>query len=379
MLLVNGSVFRIMRWDRSGVIVSEAVEYAKTTDHTRVLLELLFGLSKMSLVGAGLDPTATRLSPTSCGWQRMQVLSFASSLDLNENEVIQKRSSDRAVNAIRQTYRAATAPTSGLFTAGKLHKDPRSLCSGRAPSNVSVKESFDEALSNHPPTFKYIRDLFRESLKSKIMYVLTVQKQDYLVGSPIYSAMGPIGRGTRGFVALEWDSQRFVFLKDSWRPFYVDVGIEGNTLKILNDADITCVPTLVCYEDLSRQVTLTSQYSPRTSTRRPQLLPIRKLPPRAGSYSTAARRPEVTAVAAEPITAPPAAVGTKRGYGESQADRQKLQGWGLRHLTHSRIVVAEVCLPLTAYPNGRTLLRVLDNAVYGASAVSYHSPTTLWH
>lgn len=149
MLLVNGSVFRIMRWDRSGVIVSEAVEYAKTTDHTRVLLELLFGLSKMSLVGAGLDPTTMRLSRTSCGWQRMQFLSFASSLDLNENEVIQKRSSDRAVNAIRQTYRAATAPTSSLFTAGKLHKDPRSLCSGRTSSNVSVKESFDEALSNH--------------------------------------------------------------------------------------------------------------------------------------------------------------------------------------------------------------------------------------
>ena len=374
MLLVNGFMFRIMRWDRSGVIVSEATEYAATIEHTRGLLQLLYGLSRMDPVQAGLDPTATRLSPGSCGWLRMLSLSFNNVLDLKADKLVQDHTSKAAIETVLRTYRAATVPTSPLFASGELPTDPRQLFAHPSSSSNTAKNSSHSMRSPCPPTFTYIRELFKESLDSKVGYVLTVKKRDYLVGSAIYAAMGPIGRGTRGYVALEWDSQRFVFLKDTWRPHYVGVGIEGETLRILNDAHIPCVPTLVCHEDLEKQVTLTSQHSPKTNTKRPAALPTRSLPQRRGSRSTAARRSNASGSQAPASTTAPTlpASGTKRSHGETDADRKKQPGWGLRHLTHSRIVVAEVCLPLTQCPNSRTLVRVLGHAVHGAFADVLH-------
>ena len=85
-LLFNGSQYRATRWDRSGVITTKATEYAETADHTRALLQLLYGLSQMSAADAGFDPTAVRLSRTSCGWNRMRHMSFDNPNDFDEAE-----------------------------------------------------------------------------------------------------------------------------------------------------------------------------------------------------------------------------------------------------------------------------------------------------
>ena len=43
------------------------------------------------------------------------------------------------------------------------------------------------------------------------------QAVSYIVGRPIASAKLPTGRATRGFVAMSKDTNKLVFLKDSWR------------------------------------------------------------------------------------------------------------------------------------------------------------------
>ena len=78
----------------------------------------------------------------------------------------------------------------------------------------------------------------------------------YLVGKPYYTQKGMAGRGTRGYVALDLETGRFVWLKDAWRAAYDLVDKEGDILQRLKDANIKHVPTLVCHGDLLGQTTV---------------------------------------------------------------------------------------------------------------------------
>ncbi|KAI0707450.1 hypothetical protein C8T65DRAFT_696053 [Cerioporus squamosus] len=71
------------------------------------------------------------------------------------------------------------------------------------------------------PVVTYVRDTFRRSLEGRH------------VNDPHTSLGGP---GTRGYVALEWETQRFVFLKDTWRSLGPNLRPEGDTLLELNMA-----------------------------------------------------------------------------------------------------------------------------------------------
>ena len=325
MVFVCRSKFRVMRWDRSGVIVSEPTEYASSTRDTKKLLHLLYALSKMTSCEAGLDPTTIRLSPRSLGWAQMKQVAFSSPFDKDVTEFTKVDAfSDKY---LRHDFQRPErdAPTSFLIASGVLDKDP------------TVDGAVIPPTYSSSPTFKYIRRLFAASLIGGTGYAITIDGRLYLIGSPAYAAEGLIGRGGRGYVALEWHSQRFVWLKDCWRPHYTGrLGAEGETLRILNAADVERVPTLVCYEDVpgEGQVTVTSEYSPQSCIV-PEILEARP--------------------SANPSTS------------DSSAGNL---GWGLRRLTHSRLVVAEVCLPPSTPKyrdhNGRHLLEIIDDVIQGA-------------
>ncbi|KAI0765468.1 hypothetical protein C8Q74DRAFT_1169001, partial [Fomes fomentarius] len=264
-LFVNGNTFRMMRWDRSGVIVSEAEDYLRDLRKTRVLLELLYSFSKMSEEDQGLDTTAELLLPNSCGWRRMDALAHAHRSDLE--------STDREVPP----------------------DDPQ----------------------HATPVFTEVRTFFRDSISTDFpRYVLKVGNRRFLVGKPIFCASGMVSRGTRGYVALDWETQRFVFLKDAWRPYYKGLVQEGKTLQKLNEKEVPRVPTHVCDEDVPNQVTETSKYS---------------------------------------VTGP--------YYEEHRAGSQEEQGSELRHLHHYRLVVAEVCLPSTEFENARQLTNIMYDSI----------------
>ena len=44
----------------------------------------------------------------------------------------------------------------------------------------------------------------------------------FLVGRPDFSHRSLTGRGTKGFIAFDPDTDTFVYLKDSWRSDYAD-------------------------------------------------------------------------------------------------------------------------------------------------------------
>lgn len=443
-LFVNGDKFRVMCWDRSGVAVTEAVDYITSMEGTRALLEVTYAFSKLSRVKQGVDTTATRLLEGSCGWKRMDALakSLADDLDVTERLL-----EGEVHKVFANPEEAATYALLSGDDDTELHSDPTRPC------------LCDHATSRRIiPVLSHVRRMFRESLvKGFPRYRLSVAGHDYLVGKHIFIGSGMIGRGTRGYVALEWKTQRFVFLKDSWRAYYEGVESEGTILSKLNQKKVLNVPTVVRHSDVfhpiedddveekpqsSGDAAGVELGSPRAGTgeegqktvnqpvgketiRTPRLqetvnaryhpkrgkdLIDTNLPPylvkepsvherwvakgveqpktkkKKGSASNdLPNRDPASPLPEGPATAPggpafpngsttaskvvppstPRNRGTKRTFAAMLA---RDQGAGLRHMVHTRLVVEEICLPLTAFTNSMQLVRIIYHCIVGESA-----------
>ncbi|EJF59438.1 hypothetical protein DICSQDRAFT_181948 [Dichomitus squalens LYAD-421 SS1] len=374
MIFVNGLEFRIIRWDRSGCIVTEALKYVETAEDTKRLLQFLYAFSKTSPEQQGVDTTAVPLSKDSCGWKRMNALSFAHSNDVKELE--------RKITAIPSDFLgpADDPGKSPLFEHGLLHDDPTATC------NHQIDHPLDPERPDIRPVFEYVRTLFHESVsKGWPRYKVTVDGRVYLIGKPITDPSGLIGRGTRGYVAVEWETQRFVFLKDAWRPHYVDLEYEGEMLEKLNKAKVSYVPTLVCHGRVGEQETEASEYSPITGHKKSDAphdevkaperdkskRRIAGLPSRAkGSDSAVRTKPSVheprRGGASEPLR-PKHQRDDDKGPKRPLLDKEEevYDGIGLRHMEHYRIVVAEVCLEVTSFLYGQQLARVIMHCIIG--------------
>lgn len=211
-LLIMGRHFRFIRWDRSGTIVTRAVDYFERPD---LLCEMLWHMAQLVDEQLGMDPSAVRIRQGDKDYALMEQVAFPQEEDWEHEE--------RLIDAL--------------------------------PGGDQV--------------FRYVRDAFRNSLHetwSWPRYRLDVpdgkEIRQYLVGKPIFHASGMAGRGTRGYVALDCQSRCFVWLKDAWRAHYDLVDQEGSVLENLNKAKVRNVPTLVCHGDILEQSTKTPDYWP---------------------------------------------------------------------------------------------------------------------
>ncbi|KAI0359684.1 hypothetical protein OH77DRAFT_1518062 [Trametes cingulata] len=111
------------------------------------------------------------------------------------------------------------------------------------------------------PPQDYVTQLFKDSLDEAWPWWLlnftderTSKRRRFLVGKPHFTAQGLAGRGTRGYIALDFDNATspLVFLKDSWRVVHDDIEKEGAILETLNANKVKCVPTLQCHGDLGQ-------------------------------------------------------------------------------------------------------------------------------
>ncbi|RPD68709.1 hypothetical protein L226DRAFT_316758 [Lentinus tigrinus ALCF2SS1-7] len=399
LLLVNIDEFRVMRWDRSGVIITEPVNYLRTIEGTRALLEVTYAFSKFSRARLGMDTTAVRLMEASCGWKRMDLLAQPSPDDLSYAEAL----FDRSIHEV--FIDANVAATYGSFSPDAndtdLHYDPTHSCHNHVSSPPVI------------PVLEYIRNKFRESLVSGFpRYRLTVDGHDYLVGRPFFTKSGVVNRGTRGYIALEWETQRLVFLKDSWRVCKQGAEHEGAILSKLNEHGVQNIPTVVRYGDvchvqgdLLEQMTETSDYHPVSGGKHVDLNlapfaddvektgaledveqwfnagteQILKHPALEGLRDTvqlplfyghdsgpcphapkkAASMPDLPAFLLRPK---PLATATAQ-HPRSSRDSQAAQGKDLLHLMHTRLVVKEICLPFTEFTSTRQLVHLIFDCV----------------
>ncbi|EIW54454.1 uncharacterized protein TRAVEDRAFT_52160 [Trametes versicolor FP-101664 SS1] len=137
-------------------------------------------------------------------------------------------------------------PTASLVLPGTPDYDLMMAC-GSTPSR----------------TGDYARLLFQETLVGDWpWWRITVEDaggpRDFLVGKPTFVASGLVGRGTRGYVALDLcnPDHPIVFLKDCWRVVHEQTETEGAILSYLNGCGVRSIPTRICDGDVGGQETV---------------------------------------------------------------------------------------------------------------------------
>lgn len=288
MLLILGRRFRFLRWDRSGTIVTPATDYC---ENPALLCEMLWRMSLLNDEQLGLDPSARRILPKMQEYKDMDAASIPQSSDID--------------HAPRET-------------AGEV-----------------IPED---------PVYRYVREGFANSLGPEWpRYCLEVPHEGkvrtFLVGKPSFRASGMAGRGTRGYIALDCETKRFVWLKDAWRAHYDFVHKEGDVLTDLHAAGVPYIPTLVCHGDILDQDTKTPQYWVDVNSRNKEDSPTLKR-----AYSEVDDN-DPTFSPGRPKECP------------------------LRRHKHYRIVVREVCMPLEKFQSGEQLLEIIFTCVFGTSII----------
>lgn len=200
-----------------------------------------------------------------------------------------------------------------------------------------------------PYVFKYVRDAFAASIEGDApRYRLAIPtptgNRFYLAGKPHIVAAGMSGRGTRGYVAWDLTGKRFVWLKDAWRPIYDNVATEGSVLRTLNGLGVRNVPTYVCDGELEDE-TETPKWA-KTPFEETSNKPEADAEPK-GTKRTRNGEPQPT-----PNHSPNAFINRGKHI--------------MRKFRHYRIVVEEVCMPLTKFKNGKQLLSTVRDCVQGA-------------
>ncbi|EIW54474.1 uncharacterized protein TRAVEDRAFT_52179 [Trametes versicolor FP-101664 SS1] len=119
------------------------------------------------------------------------------------------------------------------------------------------------ASTPRPGIGDYARVLFQESLAHEWpWWRITVEDaggpRDFLVGRPTFVACGLVGRGTRGYIALDLcnPDHPIVFLKDCWRVLHERSETEGAILSYLNECDVEGIPSRLCDGDVGEQETV---------------------------------------------------------------------------------------------------------------------------
>ncbi|KAI0671014.1 hypothetical protein C8Q78DRAFT_831091 [Trametes maxima] len=185
---VAGSYARLLRWDRAGCVVTEAFDLRL---HPDLLTDFLWRFSKLAYWDRGYDPTVRNA-------MRLERHFYLEGI--REHVRLQLGISDEE-----------------LEKAVAIHHDPESI------SVIRV----------YPPDFA----------------APGWKPRDFIVSRPVVSPMLLSGRGTRGYWAVDRDTNKVAFLKDSWRPCPLEE-LEGDVLRRLNEVEVRNVPVLSTHGDV---------------------------------------------------------------------------------------------------------------------------------
>ncbi|KAI0324568.1 hypothetical protein GY45DRAFT_1375459 [Cubamyces sp. BRFM 1775] len=304
MILVINRNIRVLRWDRSGTVVTPAFDYVA---EPQVLCQILWRMSLLSDEQLGIDTSATRLHPNDTDYKYMDILALSSKTDLSSCEGYD------------------------LLPAERQRKDH---------------------------IFKHVREKFGEAVDHKWpRYRVEVPDGDgvrtFLIGAPAFYAQGMACRGTKGYVAWDIQAKRFAWLKDVWRLDYERMEPEGVILSKLNAHGVVNVPTLVCHGDIRNQKTLTPDIWEAQQ-------PVR---PDTPASTAASVSPSPTLV--DPAPQPPSSTSRKRTLVEAEDEDTSCgeEEYTLRRHAHYRIVVQEVAKPLSEFLSGRHLVSIIIHCI----------------
>ncbi|TBU58955.1 hypothetical protein BD310DRAFT_906267 [Dichomitus squalens] len=320
-LLVIGREFRVMRWDRSGVFVSEKVNYLLRTD---ALVEVLLAFTVIDDEAQGFDTSATLLQKDSDDYRLMDTLA-----DVNipfHLPVVGYEEGTPLPKAL-----SPILPQPPSIDTNTVNGHSPGLVAEARDTQVTFQVPSDDSF-----VFEYVLDYFCQSVTDWPRYNLTVDDEEFLVCEPLYHTRGLIGRGTRGYVAYRKWTRTFVFLKDSWRSIHENVASEREILGKLNTDGVRNIPSLVRAHLFRRHETRLSHYRVNEvlGTKEERKVDVLQ------GHSNEPHR-------------------VKRTYSEMQEEPTPY----VPHYGHHRLVLKEVCLPITAFRSSRQLLSIIGDSI----------------
>ncbi|PCH38319.1 hypothetical protein WOLCODRAFT_136166 [Wolfiporia cocos MD-104 SS10] len=165
---------RIVRWDRSGAIATDAFDFCGQNSYK--LLDFFFRLGCMSDEQRGYDPTAVLASDTELVQLEQARGAFSA---------VQRRLYDEMMAEGRRPIYKITVRAEDLIPPERLR--PAGGASQTTSSSVVSPPNAGQGI------------------------------RSFLVGKERFASGSAVGRGTKGYVAFDLLERRFVFLKDSWR------------------------------------------------------------------------------------------------------------------------------------------------------------------
>ncbi|KAI0808321.1 hypothetical protein C8Q74DRAFT_1213976 [Fomes fomentarius] len=351
---VQDSELRMLRWDRSGVFVTQSVDYV---NQTGTFVELMLGFIILDDASQGIDTSASLLDKTSDEYQlmdrlasedqevlKMMVLPFAEDTVVSPD--ILPKTADNAstypdISMGDEMPSSPHAPSLAPTSADDVTPPDAPAETGDEPSVINPK---DGAF-----VFQHVLDAFKASLEKEFpRYRISIGKDTFLVARPIFQSTGIIGRGTRGYVAWHEQSGTFKFLKDAWRPDYVGVQAEGDILQSLNDAGVRNIPTVFYHTSVAGEMTRASHYQVKVDCRSNDERRKAAFPPPAPDESETSKDSKAQ---------------KKRKRDDPKVEDKPKESMLLRHMRHHRLVTDQVCLPLRAFRTSKQLVQVVGDCI----------------
>ncbi|TFK82040.1 hypothetical protein K466DRAFT_444550, partial [Polyporus arcularius HHB13444] len=181
-----GSRARFLRWDRAGCVVSESFDIRTQPD---LLCDMLAGFAAASRYGRGHDPTVE--------------------MALAEEDIF--------LDAIKRHVRSQVGPGEDVDQVVRIHHQ-----------------------AGHVVPVKVLHHRFTATSENS---------RRFLISRPVVPPLTMVGRGTRGYWAVDTSTNAVGFLKDTWRNRSV-LEVEGETLRRLGDLGVRHVPSLVWHGDI---------------------------------------------------------------------------------------------------------------------------------
>ncbi|KAK0466204.1 uncharacterized protein EV420DRAFT_1636798 [Desarmillaria tabescens] len=219
---------RLLRWDRSGVIVSRAIDYRR---NPRPLCLFLWRFGYATDAQRGIDVSVHKAT----GEQEALFESL-----IKKHVILQEslaEDSEAVKDRLDRHYEAGNVFLVDVFDEGSDTGTEELLEPGKMTES---KQEASDVFSTAPMP-SYPSAAAQEATR----------KHQFLVSRPVTLPRLLTSRSTKGYWAVDVQRSKVVFLKDCWRFSVPGMTKEGNTLAFLREKGVTTgIPTVICHGDV---------------------------------------------------------------------------------------------------------------------------------
>ncbi|EED81521.1 predicted protein [Postia placenta Mad-698-R] len=244
MIAITRTEARLMRWDRAGAVATTALDL-KDPDQADKLLTFLYRLSMMSHKQRGYDPTVVRATNKDIG------LMQEAKDSIPEDDYRLKRLNVAMAEGwpvYKVLCREDDVVSVDAWRAASTNIDSASSTVSPSSSPVANIGSLSEDPDPSGPGTWTARTASKSRAASKARNRSTVYYRCFLICKHDFSSTSPIGRGTRGYLAFDMKTGKFVYFKDSWR---ISTGhSEIKVYQHLHEHGVGYIATPICGGDV---------------------------------------------------------------------------------------------------------------------------------